>query len=314
MPYAPGCRGAHDESPRGVDASDQWTTHLAAGRGHPGLAPPDPAALGACATASVAMTACGIGAASSPPPGAPRSPRSRALPACIASAMPGSMRRTFTRSPSAEEKQHCRPSPRAPPPRAPPPPALQAPPPRAGSPLEPQGVLLTEARLPFALALPASGLLAMAFAALVGMPILRLKGHYFAIATLGVAETMREIVYNLKITGGGTGLTMPIRAQVTSTPSPRAPPPRAPLPLPSTPHLRRATPRWSRRHSREAVVLGGGIEVGATRVRDDRDVPIRLTARREGPRDLTVVEDVDGRISMSRRCACGSSELQRPSV
>jgi branched-chain amino acid transport system permease protein len=72
------------------------------------------------------------------------------------------------------------------------------------------GVLLTAAEWPFALALPAGGLLAMAFAALIGMPILRLKGHYFAIATLGVAETMREIVYNLKITGGGTGLTMPI--------------------------------------------------------------------------------------------------------
>jgi branched-chain amino acid transport system permease protein len=72
------------------------------------------------------------------------------------------------------------------------------------------GVLLTVLKWPFALALPASGLLAMAFAALVGIPILRLKGHYFAIATLGVAETMREIVYNLKITGGGTGLTMPI--------------------------------------------------------------------------------------------------------
>jgi branched-chain amino acid transport system permease protein len=72
------------------------------------------------------------------------------------------------------------------------------------------GVLLTAAAWPFALALPAGGLLAMAFAALIGMPILRLKGHYFAIATLGVAETMREIVYNLKITGGGTGLTMPI--------------------------------------------------------------------------------------------------------
>ncbi len=72
------------------------------------------------------------------------------------------------------------------------------------------GVLLTVAALPFALALPAGGLLAMLFAALVGMPILRLKGHYFAIATLGVAETMREIVYNLRITGGGTGLTMPI--------------------------------------------------------------------------------------------------------
>jgi branched-chain amino acid transport system permease protein len=72
------------------------------------------------------------------------------------------------------------------------------------------GVLLTAAEWPFALALPAGGLLAMAFGGLIGMPILRLKGHYFAIATLGVAETMREIVYNLKITGGGTGLTMPI--------------------------------------------------------------------------------------------------------
>lgn len=72
------------------------------------------------------------------------------------------------------------------------------------------GVLLTEAALPFALALPAGGLLAMVFGGLVGMPILRLKGHYFGIATLGVAETTREIVYNLKITGGGTGLTMPI--------------------------------------------------------------------------------------------------------
>ena len=48
------------------------------------------------------------------------------------------------------------------------------------------------------------------FAGLIGLPILRLKGHYFAIATLGVAETMREIVYNLEITGAGTGLTMPI--------------------------------------------------------------------------------------------------------
>jgi branched-chain amino acid transport system permease protein len=72
------------------------------------------------------------------------------------------------------------------------------------------GVLMTAAEWPFALALPTGGLLAMAFAALIGTPILRLKGHYFAIATLGVAETMREIVYNLKITGGGTGLTTPI--------------------------------------------------------------------------------------------------------
>jgi branched-chain amino acid transport system permease protein len=72
------------------------------------------------------------------------------------------------------------------------------------------GVLLTRVGFPFALALPAGGVVAMLFAAVVGMPILRLKGHYFAIATLGVAETMREVVYNLEVTGAGTGLTLPI--------------------------------------------------------------------------------------------------------
>ncbi len=72
------------------------------------------------------------------------------------------------------------------------------------------GVLVTRVEAPFALALPAGGILAMLFAALVGLPILRLKGHYFAIATLGVAETMREVVYNVEFTGKGTGLVMPI--------------------------------------------------------------------------------------------------------
>jgi branched-chain amino acid transport system permease protein len=72
------------------------------------------------------------------------------------------------------------------------------------------GVLLTRAGWPLALALLAAGALAMAFGALIGAPILRLKGHYFGIATLGVAETMREVVYNLEITGAGTGLVMPI--------------------------------------------------------------------------------------------------------
>lgn len=72
------------------------------------------------------------------------------------------------------------------------------------------GVLLTRAGAPFALALPVGGVLTMLFAAGVGMPILRLRGHYFAIATLGVAETMREVIYNVEITGAGTGLVMPI--------------------------------------------------------------------------------------------------------
>ena len=72
------------------------------------------------------------------------------------------------------------------------------------------GVLLTAGKLPFALALPAAGLVAMMLAALIGIAVLRLKGQYFAIATLGVTETMREVVYNLDITGGGSGLNLPM--------------------------------------------------------------------------------------------------------
>jgi len=62
----------------------------------------------------------------------------------------------------------------------------------------------------FWLALVVSGLLAAAFGALIGLPLLRLKGHYFAIATLGVAEGMREVVTNLPdLTGGGAGISIP---------------------------------------------------------------------------------------------------------
>jgi branched-chain amino acid transport system permease protein len=62
----------------------------------------------------------------------------------------------------------------------------------------------------FWLSLAVSGLVAGAFGALIGLPLLRLKGHYFAIATLGVAEGMREVVTNLPdLTGGGAGITIP---------------------------------------------------------------------------------------------------------
>ena len=73
-------------------------------------------------------------------------------------------------------------------------------------------------RLSFWLALVLSGLLAAAFGVLIGLPLLRLKGHYFAIATLGVAEGMREVVNNLPgITGGGAGITVPTVGPRAST-------------------------------------------------------------------------------------------------
>jgi branched-chain amino acid transport system permease protein len=55
-----------------------------------------------------------------------------------------------------------------------------------------------------------AGLVGLALALLLGFPILRLQGHYFAIATLGVAEGVREIVTNMpSVTGGGAGITIP---------------------------------------------------------------------------------------------------------
>ncbi len=80
-------------------------------------------------------------------------------------------------------------------------------------------ILMAKAGASFYLALPASALVGLGFAALMGIPVLRLRGHYFAIATLGVAEGMREVVLNLDgLTGGGSGLTVPaVGAEATTS-------------------------------------------------------------------------------------------------
>ncbi len=50
------------------------------------------------------------------------------------------------------------------------------------------------------------------------MPLLRLRGHYFAIATLGVAEGVREVIINVPaLTGGGGGITIPTVGSAAST-------------------------------------------------------------------------------------------------
>jgi branched-chain amino acid transport system permease protein len=71
-------------------------------------------------------------------------------------------------------------------------------------------VLMAKAGAGFWITLPAAAAVGLGFAVLMGIPILRLKGHYFAIATLGVAEGTREIVINTGgLTGGNQGITVP---------------------------------------------------------------------------------------------------------
>jgi branched-chain amino acid transport system permease protein len=79
-------------------------------------------------------------------------------------------------------------------------------------------VAMTHWHFSFWTCLALSGVVAALFGALIGMPLLRLRGHYFAVATLGVAEGIREVVTNLPgLTGGGAGITLPtVGAQATT--------------------------------------------------------------------------------------------------
>lgn len=72
------------------------------------------------------------------------------------------------------------------------------------------GVLMVRAQVPFLVSLAAAVLLCGLYAALLGLPILRLKGGYFTIATIGVNQATKEIITNLPFTGGGHGLGLPL--------------------------------------------------------------------------------------------------------
>ncbi len=64
--------------------------------------------------------------------------------------------------------------------------------------------------LPMAVGIALAPAVPATFAALVGLPLLRLRGHYFAIATLGTAVAVGEVVKNIDYLGGATGLFPPI--------------------------------------------------------------------------------------------------------
>lgn len=74
-------------------------------------------------------------------------------------------------------------------------------------------LMISRWQVPFVPALFAGALLSAMVATLVGMAVLRLKGHYFAIATLGVAEACREIAGAWdRVTQGATGIDLPVRS------------------------------------------------------------------------------------------------------
>ncbi|WP_417252322.1 branched-chain amino acid ABC transporter permease [Castellaniella sp.] len=71
------------------------------------------------------------------------------------------------------------------------------------------GIAMVQWQLPFAAGMVFGVVLAVAFAVLLGIPVLRLKGHYFAIATLALAQIMAAIVSNVPLAGQNIGLVLP---------------------------------------------------------------------------------------------------------
>ena len=59
------------------------------------------------------------------------------------------------------------------------------------------------------LSLPLGAVIAAAFSVVIGLPAFRLRGPYFTIATIGVAEAIRVCASSVQFTGGSSGLRMP---------------------------------------------------------------------------------------------------------
>lgn len=70
-------------------------------------------------------------------------------------------------------------------------------------------ISMVQWHLPFGVGMLFGVLLAVVFAVLLGLPVLRLRGHYFAIATLALSQVMTAIVSNVGIAGRNIGLVLP---------------------------------------------------------------------------------------------------------
>jgi len=74
------------------------------------------------------------------------------------------------------------------------------------------GILTSPTRLalPFILAVPAAALVGAAVALVIGLPALRLRGLYLAIATIGFSYAMEQSIFRIKgLTGGSGGIDVP---------------------------------------------------------------------------------------------------------
>lgn len=70
-------------------------------------------------------------------------------------------------------------------------------------------ILMMRSEWSFPFALPAAGVVAGIVALFAGLPTLRLKGAYFAIATWALSRAVQQVALVLEITGGPDGMRLP---------------------------------------------------------------------------------------------------------
>ncbi len=68
--------------------------------------------------------------------------------------------------------------------------------------------MYSKLNLAFPLALLIGGLACFIYATLVGLPVLKLRGRYFLMATIALLELSKEITNKIEIVGGARGLTL----------------------------------------------------------------------------------------------------------
>jgi branched-chain amino acid transport system permease protein len=79
-------------------------------------------------------------------------------------------------------------------------------------------ILLSSKIIPFWLSPVVGAAVCFVTAVIVGLPILRLRGHYFAVASFGIAEVFREIAMSwTDLTGGGMGINLPSQKPLFGT-------------------------------------------------------------------------------------------------
>src|SRR4030066_919647 len=66
-------------------------------------------------------------------------------------------------------------------------------------------------KVPFWVSMPIGVLIALGYSFIIGYPLFRLKGHYFAIATICPSLVLQDLFINWKLVGAAKGVELPIR-------------------------------------------------------------------------------------------------------